>query len=158
VTRVSGGIAARATRLSPPAAGRAPAAQASPGGVMWRLRALVAMGHSCTRMAAATGIPAATLRRTVRGEAITVSPQVSHPVTALYEAWWDKQPPQRTRQEKLAAASALQRAAASGWPCPAGLDDDQLDRPGYQPEPRWRHAHGTGIASDYPLAEKQAAS
>lgn len=158
MTRVSGGIAAEARRLSPPAAGRAPAAQVSPGGVMWRLRALVAMGHSCARMAAATGIPAATLRRIVRGEAGTVSPQVSQPVTALYEAWWDKRPPQRTRRDKLAAASALRRAAVSGWPCPAGLDDDQLDRPGYQPERGWRHAHGTGIAGDYPLAERQAAS
>src|SRR5205809_2987156 len=34
----------------------------SPGGAMWRLRALVAMGHACSRMAAATGIPSATLR------------------------------------------------------------------------------------------------
>src|SRR5215510_12971079 len=29
----------------------------SPGGAMWRVRALVAMGHTCSRMAAATGIP-----------------------------------------------------------------------------------------------------
>src|SRR5437762_11103325 len=38
-------------------------ARPSPGGAMWRLRALVAMGHTCSRMAAATGIPPATLRR-----------------------------------------------------------------------------------------------
>ena len=48
--------------------------QPSPGGTMWRLRALVAMGHTCSRMAAATGIPPATLRRIVRGEALTISP------------------------------------------------------------------------------------
>src|SRR5215813_8122326 len=29
--------------------------------IMWRLRSLIAMGHSCSRMAAATGIPPATL-------------------------------------------------------------------------------------------------
>src|SRR5262245_43159352 len=34
----------------------------APGGTMWRLRALVAMGHTCTRMAAATGVPPGTLR------------------------------------------------------------------------------------------------
>jgi hypothetical protein len=158
VIRVSGGIAAGATRVRPPAADLALAAHVSPGGVMWRLRALVAMGHSCKRMAAATGIPAATLRRIVRGEAVTVSPQVSQPVTPLYEAWWDKQPPQRTRQEKLAAASALQRAAASGWPPPAGLDDDELDQPGYQPQCGWKRARGTGVAEDYPLATRKAAS
>src|SRR6266536_6262166 len=48
----------------------------TPGGTMWRLRALVAMGHTCTRMAAAIGVPAGTLRRIVRGEALTISPQL----------------------------------------------------------------------------------
>src|SRR5580704_6350857 len=48
--------------------------QPSPGGIMWRLRALVAMGHTCSRMAAATGIPPATLRRIARGEAHTIRP------------------------------------------------------------------------------------
>ena len=48
--------------------------RSSPTGIMWRLRALIAMGHTCTRMAAATGIPPATVRRIVRGEAITISP------------------------------------------------------------------------------------
>src|SRR5690349_5807993 len=48
----------------------------SPGGTMWRLRALVAMGHTCSRMAAATGIPAGTLRRIVRGEAHTITPDL----------------------------------------------------------------------------------
>src|SRR5215471_4270863 len=62
----------------------------APGGTMWRLRALVAMGHTCSRMAAATGIPAATLRRIVRGEARTVSPELQQAVAALFDAWWDK--------------------------------------------------------------------
>src|SRR5262245_9570724 len=61
----------------------------SPGGVMWRLRALVAMGHTCSRMATASGIPPATLRRIVRGEALTISPDVRQVVTALFDAWWD---------------------------------------------------------------------
>ncbi len=39
-------------------------------GIMWRLRALVAMGHTCSRMAAATSVSPATLRRIVRGEAV----------------------------------------------------------------------------------------
>ena len=44
------------------------------GGTAWRLRALVAMGHTCSRMAAATGTPPATLRRIVRGDALTINP------------------------------------------------------------------------------------
>ena len=130
----------------------------APGGTMWRLRALVAMGHTCPPMAAATGIPAATLRRIVRGEALTIAPQLHQAVIDLFAVWWDKTPPQRTRQEKLAADGALQRAALNDWPPPAGLDDDDLDRPGYQPQCGWRYARGTGIADDYPFAERQAAS
>jgi hypothetical protein len=130
----------------------------APGGTMWRLRALVAMGHTCTRMAAATGIPPATLRRIVRGDARTITPELRQPVIALFDAWWDKTPPQRTRREKLAADGALNRAALGGWPPPAGLDEDQLDRPGYQPQAGWRYARGTGVADDYPFAERKAAS
>jgi hypothetical protein len=130
----------------------------SPGGTMWRLRALVAMGHTCSRMAAATGIPPATLRRIVRGEALTISPPLRQAATALFDAWWDKTPPLRACQEKLAARGALKRAALGGWPPPAGLDEDELDRPGYQPQAGWRHARGTGVADDYPFAERKAAS
>jgi len=130
----------------------------SPGGTMWRLRALVAMGHTCSRMAAATGIPSTTLRRIVRGEALTISPPLWQAVTALFDAWWDKTPPQRTRQEKLAVGSALKRAALNDWPCPAGLDEDELDQPGYQPQCGWRYARGTGTAEEHPFAERRAAS
>jgi len=129
-----------------------------PGGIMWRLRALVAMGHTCSRMAAATGIPPATLRRIVRGDAITVSPALRQEVLALFDAWWDKTPPQRTRQEKLAVGIALKRAALNDWPCPAGLDEDELDQPGYQPQCGWRYARGTGTAEEHPFAERRAAS
>ena len=128
------------------------------GGTMWRLRSLVAMGHTCSRMTAATGIPPATLRRIVRGEALTISPQLRQAVTALFNAWWDKTPPQRTRQERLAADGARKRASLNDWPPPAGLDEDDLERPGYQPHCGWRYARGTGIAGDHPFTEKKAAS
>jgi hypothetical protein len=130
----------------------------SPGGIMWRLRALIAMGHTCTLMAAATGIPAATLRRIVRGQAHTITPQLRQAVLELFDAWWDKTPPQTTRREKLAAGSARNRAALNNWPPPAGLDEDQLDQPGYQPQHGWQHARGTGTADNYPLAPRKAAS
>jgi hypothetical protein len=127
-------------------------------GIMWRLRALVAMGHTCSRMAVATGVSPTTLRRIVRGEALTISPALREAVVALFDAWWDKVAPQRTRQEKLAARSALKRAALNRWPCPAGLDEDQLDQPaGYRPPPGWRAARGTGVADDYPFAQAKAA-
>jgi hypothetical protein len=130
----------------------------SPGEIMWRLRALIAMGHTCSRMSAATGIPAATLRRVVRGEALTIRPELRQTVLELFEAWWDKTPPQGSRQERLAAGNALKRAALNDWPTPAGLDEDELDQPGYQPQYGWRHACGTDVAEDYPLAPRKAAS
>jgi hypothetical protein len=130
----------------------------APGGCMWRLRALIAMGHTCSRMAVATGIPAATLRRIVRGEAHIITPDLRQAITALFDAWWDKTPPRRTCHEKLAADKALQRAALNNWPPPAGLDEDELDQPGYQPQCGWRHARGTGVAADHPFAERKTAS
>jgi hypothetical protein len=109
-------------------------------------------------MAAAIGAPPPTLRRIVRGEALTISPELRQAVIALFDAWWDKTPPLRTRQEKLAVANARKRAALNDWPPPAGLDEDDLDRPGYQPQCGWRYARGTGVADDYPFAERRAAS
>jgi hypothetical protein len=58
----------------------------------------------------------------------------------------------------VAARSALKRAALGHWPPPAGLDEDELDQPGYQPQSGWRPARGTGVADDYPFAERKAAS
>lgn len=153
--RVQAEIARRLLAVTEVSIGRT---RPSPGGTMWRLRALVAMGHTCSRMAAATGIPPATLRRIIRSQTLTISPEVQQAVTTLFDAWWDKTPPQRTRQEQLAADRARQRAARNDWPCPAGLDEDELDQPGYQPHCGWRHATGTSVAADYPLAERKAVS
>ena len=122
----------------------------SPNGTMWRLRSLLAMGHSCTRMATVTGVPPATLRRIVRGEALTITPELRQSVTALFDEWWDKAPPRRTRQEKIAAHNARRRAALHNWPCPAGLDEDELDQPGYRPRCGWLPATGTSVA-DQPI-------
>jgi hypothetical protein len=127
----------------------------SPNGTMWRLRALVAMGHSCTHMASASGIPPASLRRIVRGETLTITPERRQEVAALFDAWWDKTPPRRTRQEKRAASSARRRAALHNWPCPAGLDEYELDEPGYRPRAGWLPATGTGVADPIIPAVRQ---
>ena len=75
-------------------------------------------------------------------------PQLRDQVTDLYDAWWDKRAPARTRFERGAATAARKRAIAGNWCAAAALDDDLLDIPGYRPRHGWKPATGTGVAPD----------
>ena len=151
--------------VTAPLSGRRPAAISAPvvlavtsgtvsrarldaGGTRLRLRALHVMGHGSARIARALGAREMTIRRLTRGDASSVSPQLRDAVTALYDTWWDKRAPERTRAERAAATLARRRASAGNWCAAAALDDDQLDIPGYRPRSRWRPATGTGVAPD----------
>ena len=128
------------------------------GGTTWRLRSLIAMGHDSTRIARAMNVRAHTIQKLVRGEAATVSPEVRDLACQLWDAWWDKRPPEATRSQRHAAAAARRRAERSGWPAAAGLNEDELDEPGYRPFSSYRPAEGTGIAGDFrPAAEPPSA-
>ena len=118
------------------------------GGARLRLRALHVMGHSSARIARAVGASDKTIRKLVRGDAKTISPQLHDAIAAVYDAWWDKRAPGRTRAERTAATVARRRAIAGNWCAGAALDDDQLDVPGYRPTSGWKAATGTGIARD----------
>jgi plasmid maintenance system antidote protein VapI len=118
------------------------------GGTRLRLRALHVMGHGCVRIARALGVRETAIQELVRGDARTVSPKLRDKVTALYDAWWDKRAPERTRFERTAATAARRRAIAGNWCAAAALDDDQLDTPGYRPDQGWKPAAGTGTAPD----------
>ncbi len=118
------------------------------GGTRLRLRALAVMGHGSARIARAAGASEQAVQKLARGDARTVSPQLADAITAIYDAWWDKRPPERTRAERAAASAARRRAAAGNWCAGAGLDDDLLDVPGYQPACGWLSARGTGVATD----------
>jgi hypothetical protein len=128
--------------------GTLPRARVDAGGTRLRLRALHVMGHGSARIARALGVREMTIRRLVRGDAPTVSPRLRDAVTGLYDAWWDKRAPERTRAERGAATAARRRAIAGNWCAGAGLDDDDLDTPGYRPASNWKPATGTGIAPD----------
>ena len=117
-------------------------------GTRLRLRALHVMGHGSARIARAAGAHPVTIRKLVRGDARTVSPQLRDAIAGLYDAWWDKRAPGRTRFERAAATAARKRAIAGNWCAAAALDDDLLDIPGYQPEYGWKPATGTGTAPD----------
>ena len=121
------------------------------GGTRLRLRALHVMGHGSARISRALGVREETIQRLVRGDARTVSPPLRDAMADLYDAWWDKRAPERTRAERAAAARARRRASAGNWCAGAALDDDQLDIPGYRPRTGYRPATGTGIAPDIRL-------
>jgi hypothetical protein len=121
------------------------------GGTRLRLRSLHVMGHGSARIARALGVREETVGRLVRGDARTISPQLRDAVSGLYDAWWDKRAPERTRAERAAAARARRRAAAGNWCAGAALNDDQLDIPGYRPRAGYRPATGTGTAADIRL-------
>ena len=125
-----------------------PRARTDAGGTRLRLRALHVMGHGSARTARALGVREMTIRAIVRGDAATVSTTLRDAVTDLYDAWWDKRAPERTRAERAAATAARRRAIAGNWCAGAGLDDDQLGVPGYKPKSKWKPAIGTGVAPD----------
>jgi hypothetical protein len=124
------------------------------GGTRLRLRALHVMGHSSARIARAVGASDKTIRKLVRGDAKTISPELHDAIADIYDAWWDKRSPARTRAERAAATIARRRAIAGNWCAGAGLDDDQLDIPGYRPKSGWKPATGTGTASDIRLSHR----
>ncbi len=123
-----------------------PRARLDAGGTRLRLRALHVMGHGSARIARAAGVREMTIRKLVRGDARTISPKLRDTITDLYDAWWDKRAPERTRAERGAATTARKCAIAGNWCAAAALDDDQLDVPGYRPRQGWKPATGTGTA------------
>jgi hypothetical protein len=125
------------------------------GGTRLRLRALHVMGHGSARIARALDVSETAIQDLVRGDARSVSPKLRDKVITLYDAWWDKRAPERTRFERGAATAARKRAIAGNWCAGAGLDDDQLDTPGYRPSQGWKPARGTGIAADVRLPARQ---
>ena len=143
--RLTGGTAAAARTVT---AEDAPRARLDATGTRLRLRALHVMGHTCVRIAYALDVSETTIKDLVRGDARTVNPDLRDAVADLYDAWWDKRAPGRTRSERAAVTLARRRAIAGNWCAGAALDDDQLDTPGYRPLSRWRPATGTGTAPD----------
>ena len=123
-----------------------PQARLDPTGTRLRLRALHVMGHGSARIARAVGVHPVTIRKLVRGDARTVSQHLRDTIAGLYDVWWDKRAPGRTRSERAVATAARHRAMTEDWCAPAAMDDDQLDIPGYPPEYGWKPATGTGVA------------
>ena len=67
------------------------------GGARLRLRALHVMGHGSARISRALGVREETIQRLVRGDTPTVGVPLRDAIADLYDAWWDKRAPERTR-------------------------------------------------------------
>jgi hypothetical protein len=119
------------------------------GGTTWRLRSLIAMGHDASRIARALNVRSKVIQQLVRGDTTTVSSEFRDLACQLWNAWWDKRPPETTRSQRRAASAARRRAERNNWPAAAGLDEDELDEPGYRPFSRYRPATGTSTAADF---------
>src|ERR1700728_915744 len=76
------------------------------GGARLRLRALAVMGHGSARIAREAGASDQAIQKLTRGDVRTVSPQLRDAITAVYDAWWDKRAPERTRAVRAAAIAA----------------------------------------------------
>lgn len=143
--RVSAVLAGRLLAVTP-ATLAAAATRHDATGSRRRLRALTAMGHPGASLARYLNVPPATVWNLLSGRSATVSAELDAAIRALYERIWNLRPPERSGAERRAAAAARARAAARGWPTPAGLDDDRIDDPAFRPRSRWRPATGLGVA------------
>ena len=130
--------------------GTVPRGRVDAGGTRLRLRALHVMGHGSARIARALGVRETAISELVRGDARTIRPRLRDAIADLYDAWWDKRAPERTRAERAAATAARRKAITGNWCAAAALDDDQLDEPGYRPSQGWKPATGTGVAPEIP--------
>jgi hypothetical protein len=107
------------------------------------------MGHDATRIARALEVTPDAVRRLIRGDTKTITVPFHLLACRLWDAWWDKTPPERTLADKRTAARARSQAERGDWPAGAGLDEDLLDNRGYRPWCHYRPATGTGIALDF---------
>ena len=126
-----------------------PAGRMDANGTAWRMRSLVAMGHDASRIAQALDVTPDRVRRLICGNSQTVTVALHLLACQLWDAWWDKTPPERTKADRRAAVHARHQAKRHDWPAAAGLDEGQLDTLGYRPSCHYRPATGTGVAADF---------
>ncbi len=118
----------------------------TPAGTQRRIRALMARSWTPEAISQAQGIPAAEMRLALEHQA-AISPELAQHVAGAYDALWDRQPPQRTSQEREEAAAAEAHARQRGWAPPLAYDDDLIDLPEGEPEPGWKRSGRTTIRS-----------
>lgn len=101
-------------------------------GTTRRIRALVALGWSQSKLAARLGMERSEFVLAQGNRDVTV--RTAKAVIALYDELSMTLPPAIDPRHQGAATRARTYAAARGWLPPLALDDDRLDDPTYKPE------------------------
>ena len=118
------------------------------GGTRLRLRALHVMGHSSARIARAVGASDKTIRKLVRGDAKTISPELHDAIADVYDAMVGQTRPRTQPPERTAASAARRRAIAGNWCARSGSRRRRARHPRLPPASGWKHATGTGTAPE----------
>lgn len=103
-----------------------------------RLKALVALGWSQSRLAARMGIERSNFRFISEYDAagthrsrVLIRASSARAIVALYDELSNVRPPEATHRERVAASRARGYARAAGWPLPMDWEaiDNAFDRP-----------------------------
>jgi transcriptional regulator with XRE-family HTH domain len=97
-----------------------------------RLRALVAIGWSQSRLAALLGIERSNFTAFMRSEGVTVRYALA--VRDLYDQIWDEPQEGHDHRSRIAANRARNYARERGWLPPLAWDDDTMDDPATLPD------------------------
>jgi len=84
-------------------------------GAMWRLRSLIAIGHTTRRITTALGATSHVIEPLIRGDRATVTVSLRDDIDRLFDAWWDKRPPRRWTKTNW-TPPATSRPAGGGTP------------------------------------------
>jgi transcriptional regulator with XRE-family HTH domain len=113
-----------------------------------RLKALVALGWSQSKIAAELGIERANFRYIVEYDKawqaqahrnrIMMGAGTARAIVDLYDRWSNVRPPERDQREKIAATRSRRYAAERGWPLP--MDWEAIDNDFERPTPVRRSA------------------
>lgn len=108
------------------------------------IKALVALGWSQSKIAQALGMTRGNFDYVRRYDAATnkkrvkVSAATARALTALYEDWSNRRPPETEWRDKIAAARSRKYAAENGWPLP--MDWESVDNDFHRQSPVTRSA------------------
>ena len=110
----------------------APGAKVDATGSIRRVRALVALGWSQSKLAARLGIRRSNFHFAT-GRRAQCTKAHADAIVALYDTLSMTVPPEVDHRDKAAASRARRYAKERGWLPPLALDDDRLDDPDYEP-------------------------